>query len=145
MIEVDITDFAASCEHLIANLAGAMDTALDKIGKIGQASAAGSTLYKGNGNLRKNIKYVENGQFTKSVVADTPYAGYVEFGNNQQGSIIHAKNAKALRFVVNGEVIFRKWVRAHGPLPFMAKAREDMIQATPGILRDMFEDLVRRG
>ena len=145
MIEIDISDFVTTCEHLISQLPSAMDSALDKIGKVGQQSASTSNLYKSTGHLRKNIKYVENGQLDKAVVADTNYAGYVEFGNNQQGSIIKPKKAKALRFVVNGEVIFRKWVRAHGPIQFMSKAREDMVSAAPLILRDMFENLVKRG
>lgn len=142
MIKLDVTDLVIAAQHIVNNLPSAIDSALDKIGAEGQKHAASSTLYKGS-NLRKNIKVVEDGQLAKSLVADTGYAYYVEFGNNQQGDRIYPKKAKALRFVVDGEVIFRKWVKAHGPIPFMTQAREQMIHYAPTALHDALSDLMK--
>lgn len=46
---------------------------------------------------------------------------------------IYPKRAKALRFEIDGRVIFAKWVRAQGPRPWLGPALED---AEP-ILREM--------
>lgn len=143
MIKLDVTDLVIAAQHIVNNLPSAIDSALDKIGAEGQKHAASSTLYKGS-NLRKNIKVVEDGQLAKSLVADTGYAYYVEFGNNQQGDRIYPKKAKALRFVVDGEVIFRKWVKAHSGKHFMEAARNEMIMAAPGILRDSITSLMEK-
>ncbi len=143
MIKLDVSDLLIYTNHVIAHLPGAIESALDKIGQEGQKHASNSTLYKSTGHLRKNIKVIQEGQLAKALVADTPYAGYVEFGNNQQGDRIYPKHAKALRFVVDGEVIFRKWVKAHGPIPFMTQAREQMIHYAPTALHDAISSLMK--
>lgn len=144
MIEIDVSDLLITCQHIIAELPAVIDKTLDEIGQIGQRSAASSTLYKGNGHLRKSIKLLKDGELAKTLIADTSYSGYVEFGNNQSGDRIYAKG-KALRFVIDGETIFRKSVKAHGPIPFMGQAREQMILQAPQIIRDNIDALMSKG
>lgn len=143
MIKVDVSQFVNALQNIINDLPNAVEASLDEIGRVGEAHAKATTLYKGN-NLRNNTKFVSEGEFTKAVVADTPYAGYVEFGNNQQGDKIYPKHAKALRFEVEGQVIFRKWVRAHGPLPFMSQARDEMVSQGTGIIEKHLANLLSK-
>ena len=142
-MKVDIGNLVKALNSIEASLPSSVSSMLDEIGKIGETHAKATTLYKGNG-LRKATKFVSEGELTKYLIADTGYAGYVEFGNNQQGDKIYPKKGKVLRFVIDGEVIFRKWVRAHGPLPFMRQARDHMIDVAPGIVAAHFNTLVNK-
>jgi len=55
----------------------------------------------------------------------TVYVRYSEFGNapgGAAGARIFPTSARALRFRINGVLIFRRSVASHGPLPFMFPA-----------------------
>lgn len=123
MFTIDFSPFIAQLEAISEGLPASVSNALDTLGEMGASSAKSSRLFKGNGPLRKEIAVVKKGAFVRQVVSPTSYAKWVEYGNNQNGPRIYPKRAKALRFVVNGKVIFRKSVRAHGPLPYMGTAR----------------------
>lgn len=74
-----------------------------------------------------NITYQTSS--TTQVVENTKsFSGYLEYGNPSEGFIITPVNAKALRFVINGKVIFTKSVRAHGPLPFLEQSKDKVIE-----------------
>lgn len=78
-----------------------------------------------SGALRKSIRAVRTGKFTAKAVAGTDHAYYIENGNKpRNGNLIRPKKAKALRFVLNGQVVFRRFVRAAAPRPFMKDARD---------------------
>jgi len=119
--------------HLIRTLEPAMDKAVHEIAKIVQFKARTSTLFKGTA-LRKAIGIQNNGSLSRTVLADKDYAGYVEYGNNQKGSYIYPVRAKALHFRINGQEIFAKKVRSHGPLPFMRVARDFAEKEAPKVI-----------
>jgi len=76
-------------------------------------------LFKGNGRLRNDLTKISSGS-TFSITANAPYASFVE--NGRPG--FSAKNAKCLRFVINGEVIFAKHVGPQKATHFMQNSVE---------------------
>lgn len=130
---MDAMSLIESLQRIQAELPGAINRALDGLSEIAVSNAKSSTLFKGNGPLRKTIAFKKAGEFARDVIAPVSYAAYVEFGNNQNGPIIRPKNARALRFRINGKIVFRKWVRAHGPLPFMNNARIHSMKFIPDL------------
>jgi hypothetical protein len=124
-------------------LVPAVQEALDTLAEIGASNARSTKLYKNrSGKLRQNTKFRPAGTFIRDVIADTSYAGYVNFGNRPggTGAYIYPKRKKALRFVIDGKVIFARRVRSHGPLPFMDQARDLMVKFIP----DLFESKIAR-
>lgn len=78
-----------------------------------------------SGALRKSIKAYRTGKFSARATAGTDHAFYIENGNKPTGSnVIRPKKAKALRFKLNGVVVFRKFVTPADPRPFMRQARD---------------------
>lgn len=99
---------------------------IEELAQIGQKAASTSTLFKehSESGLKHNIKIIKSGKFVREVLADKWYAYFVEYGNNQKGQFIRPVRAKALRFISNGQLIFSKKVKAHGPIPFMHNAKD---------------------
>lgn len=90
-----------------------------------EKSAKATTLFQdrsGAGGTRASIR-------GKAFVS----SGFVQAGgaarfleNGTRPHVIRAKNGKVLRFMVNGETLFRRMVQHHGttPRPFMHEARD---------------------
>lgn len=140
---MDANNLIESLRRIQAELPNAINKALDNISEIAVTNAKSSTLFKGNGPLRKTIAFKKSGEYAREVMAPAPYAAYVEFGNNQNGPIIRPKNAKALRFRINGKIVFRKWVRAHGPLPFMNNARIHAMKFIPDFFNIEIDRIIK--
>jgi hypothetical protein len=129
-------EFIAALRKAEQQFIPTINEALDEIAEIAQQKAKSTTLFGGSatGGLRGSINIHKNGSFSRMVLAEKDYAGYVEYGNNQKGPYIYPIKAKALHFWINGREIFAKKVRSHGPLPFMNDAKEYTIKKIPGIL-----------
>lgn len=85
---------------------------VDRAGKVVEGAGKQNAPVK-NGNLRRNITSRAQaiaGGAQAIIRASTPYAAIVERG---RGAVV-ARRAKALRFTVNGRVVFAKRV---GPAP----------------------------
>jgi hypothetical protein len=72
-----------------------------------------------------------------SIGSDKEYAAAVEFGSGLFGTgpgakrqRITAKNGKALRFKIGGQVIFRRSVAGQQPQPFLRPALREVVGAT---------------
>lgn len=79
--------------------------------------------------LRKNTILEHMQPFVRKIKANKHYAGWVEYGNDPGGGIIKPKYAKYLRFPgPNGEMLFRKSVKAAKPRPFMRDAYNKALQ-----------------
>ncbi len=117
-------DILRALSKIHDRLEKAVDVSLNNVSQKIVDEAKLTTAFKGNSStgLRQAIKFIDNGSLAKTVIADKWYAYYVEFGNNQKGPYIYPVRAKALRFYYNGQIMFRKWVRSHGPLPFLYPA-----------------------
>jgi hypothetical protein len=143
MIEFDFTKFLKQLEGIQKDLEPTVSETLDTLANIAITNAKSTTLFKDRtGTLRREIKFVKNGALIRDVVADTGYAGYVERGNDPGGGRIYAKHAKALRFVINGQVLFRKWVRAAKPRPFMQAAQTLTESFLPDFAQNRLNNLV---
>lgn len=144
MSRVDNKDFLKQLKRIQDNLPNVVEGTLDALANIAVTNARSTILFK-NGNpprLRNEIRFVTNGAFSRVIESPTPYAKYVEYGNNQNGPIIRAKNKKALRFVINGQVLFRKFVRAHGPRPYMKTAYNTMMRFIPSLMERQIARLI---
>jgi hypothetical protein len=76
------------------------------------------------------------GEVITTVTSHAPYSVSVHDGRGP----VEAKNAKALRFVIGGQVLFRKRVGPAKANPYMARG---LANATPAIYERFAEALVR--
>ncbi len=108
--------FIDQLKSIVRNLDENVSLSVKEIGELGQAQAKATNNYKDVSGTLRNSKtnFIQNGQFSGKVVANTFYAYWVNNGNGGAGTKIYPKRAKALRFVINGKVFFRKWVRVMG-------------------------------
>ena len=141
-----MSKFAAEMEKFAARFSGAVRDTVAQVAALGAERASNSTAFKGlskgSGGLRDAIKWnIAGSAFEANVVADKSYAGYVEFGNGTPGELLRPKNAKALRFQGAGGVVFRRAVRAHGPMPFMGPAADSI---TGGDVEFAFAEQMRQ-
>lgn len=87
-------------------------------------------------------KWGGSGEIVYRVVTDKNYAVHVEFGRGP----VEAQEAEALRFVIDGEVVFAKSVGPAEPQPFMRPALREAERnlATLAEDADSLEDFLRR-
>ena len=114
--------FDSAIDKLILQIEEAAKNTLKDIADIAITSAQQTTLF--NNRLKESTHFVSSGAFSGEVVDDRSYAFYLEEGNNQQGPYIYPTRAKCLHFKINGQDIFAKRVRSHGPLPFVGNGRD---------------------
>lgn len=137
-----MSNTSKALSKLIKQFEPAVEKALDKISKVAQDHARATNLFKGH-VLKDNIIILKNGALARTVLANKDYAGYVEYGNNQQGPYIYPVRAKALRFFVNGTEVFTKRVRSHGPIPFMQAASEYAESKSTEIIEKILGELLK--
>jgi hypothetical protein len=116
-------------------------------------SAEGAALWaKRNGNfknrtgrLRKSIHAEPYGRLGARAITRSNHAHYIENGNAPGGTgrWIYPVKAKALRFIVNGEVVFAKRVRPLTPRKFMFKAREASVVFAGNMATQAVKDTFR--
>lgn len=146
-MKLDLSPFTKLLEGLIQEVPPNVEESLDVLTEIGVTNAKSSKIFKNRtGRLRSEISSLRNGSFARQVISPTEYAKWVEFGNRPGGTgeRIYPKRAKALRFVINGKVLFRRWVRSHGPLPYMAPARQLVSTFLPDLINSRLERLVHK-
>jgi hypothetical protein len=110
----------------------AKDLLLKEAGEHGVKVARSSTNFKHSPAFNENITTFKQSSNQQVVWSKASYSSYLEFGNNQQGPYIYPRKAQALHFYMNGNEIFAKKVKSHGPLPYMVpseKSIEDNAQA----------------
>ncbi len=134
--------FVAAAELLGERLQASISQAVETLGQRGAELARASPLFKGNA-LRKATQFHRVDWFQGFVLADKPYAFYVEEGNNQLGPRIYPRFAKALHFFIDGQEFFRKSVKAHGPLPFMGNARDQLEREATAIIEAEIAKAIR--
>src|SRR5665213_811022 len=89
--------------------------------------------HNGSSGLKSESKTYgeQTGKYSARLIANTFYATWVEFGNGPPGGKIYPIWAKALRFQINGQDVFRKWVRTSKPKPFMAPTFNQLVGLLP--------------
>jgi hypothetical protein len=104
----------------------ALEEAVNELGEFGIQQARSANLFKASDAFKANIKSNPINKFELEVESHSPHSYWLEEGNNQKGAYIYPVNGKVLRFQVGGKTVFAKKVRAHGPLPFMSNAKDEV-------------------
>ncbi len=127
--------FVKSIQQTVVKIDSGLHSAILELGELGVKHAQETKLFHNNGPLRSATKFHLINQFHGFVLADKPYAYWLEKGNNQQGPFIYPKFAKCLHFFANGQEVFTKKVKSHGPLPFMEQARDQLQREADAIIK----------
>lgn len=128
MMELDASAFAKWLGDAGKKLEKQTTLALHRTAEAAATYARVQDWYENHTyRLRASIK-PSSSRMTSEVTANAPYAAYVEHGTRPH--TIEARRKTVLRFVINGEVFYRRKVRHQGtgPRPFMKHAQE---RATP--------------
>lgn len=133
-------DFS-SLEKITHQIEEAAEKALENAGKRGVQLAQQTTLFKTSNSFKQAIQFHPISKYSGFVLADKPYAQYLEEGNPSQGFVIRPRNAKVLHFFINGKEIFTTKSTAHGPLPFMQQAATKLETELPDIFADAFNSI----
>ncbi len=105
-------------DRLIADLPETVSAALDEAAAASFVVAL-RHIHPVSGELGKSLGMKKTGLFCWTIGTDKPYAGFVENGRGA----VHARPGGVLRFVINGEVLFRKSVGPAKARPFLAPAQ----------------------
>lgn len=111
--------------------------------------AQATTKFNMSQHFNDGITFTQLDDFNgevKSVVLNSKgveYSNFLEFGNDPGGGMIYPTKAKALHFVINGEDIFVKSVKAIDPskLGFMTDATTETIKDAASIFDEAFNKL----
>lgn len=123
-ISVDLSGARRALEKLSESFSQKVQESLDATVSDMEADAKSSGAFTDRtGNLRSNI-VPKFEPYKGSVIANTPYAYYVENGNDPGGGRIYPKTSRYLRFEINGQLFFAKSVKAAVARPFMGPALE---------------------
>lgn len=109
-IQLDTGKAVSQLDNLISDLPKAIDDALWECGELIAAEESKRT----KGKLSQSFYTYRDGD-TQIVDNSKEYAQYVEYGRGP----VRAINAKALRFVIDGQVFFRKSVGPMKAQPFV--------------------------
>jgi len=82
------------------------------------------------GQLSKSFITKNSGNFTQEIVNTKPYAYFIENGRGP----VFAKNGHSLKFIINGQTLFRKSVGPAKPQPFV----DASIKAAAQYMGDIF-------
>lgn len=126
-VSVDLSSFRQQARRTVDALQDAALHAPRVAAQEGAAEAQKVGQFKDRtGRLRSGIvaRFVRGSEssVTWQILSRAPYSKFVEQGTRPH--VILPRNAKALRFVINGQVIFAKKVNHPGsrPYPFMGPA-----------------------
>jgi hypothetical protein len=126
-----------------------VEKTLEIAGKRGVEIARSTTLFNHGDSFNAAITYTQLTSHSGLVDADpvdkkgVHYGAFLEYGTRPH--IIEAKNAKTLRFEVDGDVIFAK--RVHHPgtkaYGFMEKSGEQLESELPDIFDAVFNTIIK--
>lgn len=117
---LDGSVFQLKIKALIDGFEKAFEDGLRQAAYAGAERARNVTYYTPrSGRLQQSTYAVEHSALEKGIIANTFYASWVNFGNGPPGARIYPIRAKALKFYINNELMFRKSVKTSRPMPFM--------------------------
>lgn len=124
LVNIDLTHLIKNLKHYSAGFENALSEGLQDAAEQGAQVARTQIGYtpRGNPGLRERTVAYKNSALDQGIIANTPYAAWVEYGNGPPGSKIYPRKSSCLHFFSNGEEVFVKWVKASVPHPFMANA-----------------------
>lgn len=145
MLEVDISKFRQQMQKLQDGLQQVVSQGLQEIAEQGAKTAREQKEFKshGTGGLEDAIQAYRNSALQQGILANKPYASWVEYGNGPAGSKIYPTSAKALHFYIDGKEVFAKYVTASAPKPFMSKAVSFVNQSGEQIMARHLNNFIR--
>lgn len=116
---------------------------LHDAGNKGVEEARNTRLFKHGNTFEQAIQFTAHTPYEGEVVSGAEYSQYLEYGNNQHGDTIYPVVANALHFFANGEEVFTKHVSAHGPIPFMDQAADEVEKELPNLWAHQFDKHIK--
>lgn len=124
---VDAKQLLVHLKSIANNSDVAIDSCVDELASVALSNAKQSKAYvtrSPSNGLRANTILENTTQMLRTIKMNKSYGGYIEFGNDPGTGRIYPVKAKALRFVIDGQVFFRKSVKASKPRLVFTSARE---------------------
>lgn len=125
------SSIAEAVEIADIEIEAAAEATVQDAGEWAVKEALSTDKFKVSDTFKRATQFHRLDRFSGYVLADKPYAEYLEFGNDAKGPYIYPVRAKALHFMVGGKDVFVKKVRSHKAYNFMSDAGdklEDRIQ-----------------
>lgn len=116
---------------------------LKEAGEYGVKQAQNTTLFHHGNDFEKQIDFQAHTSTQGEIESHAEYSQYLEYGNNAGGDTIYPKAANVLHFFANGQEVFTKHVKAHGPLPFMDQAADKTEEQLPNIWAQEFDKIIK--
>jgi len=145
MFKIDASGLHKKIANLHNSLASALEKAVQEVAEQGAQVARTEKEYQSHGGsgLEQATVAYKNSAFSQGIIANKPYASWVEYGNGPPGSRIYPIHAKALHFTINGQEVFAKSVKASAPKPFMSKAVSFVNRSGAQIVADHLNSFLR--
>jgi HK97 gp10 family phage protein len=146
-IRITVTGVDEAAEHMAEaahQLSSAVHTRLEYVCQE-IADYARSIAPKRTGHYSETIYYMAQGECKFVIGASAAYAAIIEFGSMPH--FILPRNAKVLRFEVDGETVFAKWVHHPGTMPqlIMHRAKKDNYEKIIQAVRDGVREALKGG
>ena len=108
------------------------------------ADYARSIAPKRTGHYADSIYYMTQGECRFIIGASAAYSAIIEFGSMPH--FILPRNVRALRFEVDGETVFAKWVHHPGTVPqlIIHRAKKDNYEKIIQAVRDGIREALKR-
>jgi hypothetical protein len=119
-------DLEAAVQSLQVELLETEEKTLQEAGQFAVKMALNTNKFRVSSTFRAATKFHQVTKTTGFVLADKPYAEYLEFGNNAKGAYIYPRVTKALHWISGGKDIFVKKVRSHPGYYFMENAGQQL-------------------
>ncbi len=130
-ISFNLDSILSELDTLIEGLPSAVDQALEECGQ----TVAHEESKRTKGKLSESFYTYKDGK-NQIIDSTKEYAQYIEFGRGP----VTAVNAKALRFIIGGEVIFRKSVGPMQAQPFV----HDSLMAAETLFTNIFDKHIQK-
>ena len=146
MIKADTSIIKQQFAKLLEGLGNAVQSGLNNAAATGETRAKTVTYYKPRSpsGLQASTYAQTLSDYQRQIIANKYYASWVNDGNGPPGGRIYPRTAKALRFRINGEIVFRKWVRASQPKPFMTETHKMLETYFPQAMEAAISQFISR-
>lgn len=139
-VDEDAEYFRAAGEGLVLAVSVRLEAVCQEIAEYAREIAP-----KRTGRYADSIVVEQEGPLRFKIRAGAPYAAIIEYGSMPH--FILPRTAKVLRFEVDGDVVFAKWVHHPGTPPMMIihTAKMDNMSKIVEAIREGLRDALAQG
>lgn len=139
MISIDASECLRNLATIERRVLDVGRVGIADVVKVAYRSAKETTLYRDQtGELRGTTDIVDTGAYSKRLIWRAKHARFLTEGTKAHGPV----NAKMMRFVIGGRVVYAKWVRGISKRPFDTNAAAAGAQAMHVIMNEGAERAV---